>query len=128
MDSAWDKLWVDLNERLAQIADLLGLGCSAFVSMASGKEKETSETTLFSARSSFDSEIGFAVYFRRENQSLRYVCRVARGRRSLADGPAGIISISNDRAAAEDEIAAAFAQIAQFAEASEALIRHLEEQ
>jgi hypothetical protein len=63
------------------------------------------------------------VEFNREDDHLRYTSRIGRPPRILAEGPTGIVNVSNGLTAASDKIEEAFVKIIEFIDDNEPLIR-----
>jgi hypothetical protein len=110
-ESVWDRPGQALSDQLEHIADELEIitggfgGSSGSLEGGSGRPFR-SETTFH--------EAWVSVEFIREGDCLRYVSRIGRHRKVLAEGPTGIIDVHNGFESAVSEIDAAFARIARF--------------
>jgi hypothetical protein len=127
MNDIWEEIWDIINEAFRRIAVSLS-NCCPTISWSSGHSDN--KAFPFRAYATFNQdpsalgEVVVSIDFRKSEDGLRYSTDIGRDDGTvLADGPAGVIDVSEGVASARDEIATAVLRIVRFLDEAEQVVR-----
>jgi hypothetical protein len=127
MNDIWEEVWGIVSETFQRIAASLGT-CYPGMSWSSGHSDNNAfpfrAYAAFNQGSQGSEDVVASVDFHRSEDRIHYTADIGRDDGTiLADGPAGVIDVSEGVASARAEIGAAVGSIVRFLEESEQVVR-----